>query len=60
MSKFTVGITTYVVIEADDLDAAYRDGEGVVRSAVALSQIHGYEDQVIDVELTSVNEIGEE
>ena len=60
MSKFTVCVTTYIVIEADDLESAHEESENV-RSAVALTVLDGHEleDQVIDVEVASVYEVEE-
>lgn len=58
MGKYTVCVATYIVVESDDLDDAYKLGESL-RSAVALTVLdgHEYEDQVIGVDLAGVYEI---
>lgn len=56
MGKYTVCVSTYVVVESDDLDSAYKVGEEV-RSAVAYAAPPGFEFQVIDVELAGVYEV---
>jgi len=65
MGKYTVCVSTYIVVESDDLDSAYADGEALrgglshILHEANNNAVDEFKQDIIDVELTGVYEIEE-